>query len=611
MRIITTLCLSVLFFFSFQQLSAQCLTADAGTNKVFCAGGAVTLGPAQPVTNATYMWSPVTGLNNPNIANPLASPSSTTTYKVTVTSAGTNLLTNGDFGLGNSGFVTDSTYALVDTGNDVTYGGVYAITSSPRNLSHVFATAGDHTPNNAMMVVDGSTTAYAPCWQETISITPNTSYFFSGWYMRASPYNDLSDLPRLTVKINGVTVFGPQLADNLATWAQMTATWNSGSDTTATIAISSASGSTAGNDFALDDLYFSQSCNAAQASMTATLLQTPYFTNSWATDGFSVVQLPFNNLSGQNDICSQSFMICTVNASTIGVAWYIDGVQVTPGSSAPGFTGTVNITNMGQRLSVTNVSNDFSNHYFQVSAVGAGCPVLSSPMYVRRVPSILAKGTGYISANTIGTVSQRNTDYTFSLVNAITTNYGMGTTLTWSIPGITVTYPNTLDKRTITVNVPTGYTPSVDPGSGNHYIPGTVMFSGTSYACLNTTYAINFAVPANFPNRAGAGGLSGQANVLGNGLSGQAADASSGGLLLYPNPAQDLLYIRPGVVMDKDGYIEIFTSAGVRVRVIRASQQDGGSLLQVNVADLAGGLYFVAVHAGAGQVIRRKFVIAR
>ena len=40
-------------------------------------------------TNSTfsYAWSPTTGLSNPNIANPVATPSSTTTYTVTATSA--------------------------------------------------------------------------------------------------------------------------------------------------------------------------------------------------------------------------------------------------------------------------------------------------------------------------------------------------------------------------------------------------------------------------------------------------------------------------------------------------------------------------------------------
>jgi gliding motility-associated-like protein len=39
--------------------------------------------------NFTYLWSPATGLSNPNIANPVASPSATTTYTLTVSEAGT------------------------------------------------------------------------------------------------------------------------------------------------------------------------------------------------------------------------------------------------------------------------------------------------------------------------------------------------------------------------------------------------------------------------------------------------------------------------------------------------------------------------------------------
>jgi subtilisin-like proprotein convertase family protein len=39
-------------------------------------------------TTATYSWSPTTGLSNPNIANPIASPTSTTTYTMTATANG-------------------------------------------------------------------------------------------------------------------------------------------------------------------------------------------------------------------------------------------------------------------------------------------------------------------------------------------------------------------------------------------------------------------------------------------------------------------------------------------------------------------------------------------
>lgn len=49
------------------------LTASANAG---CGGGAV-----------SYSWSPTTGLSNPNIANPTASPAATTTYTVTATAA--------------------------------------------------------------------------------------------------------------------------------------------------------------------------------------------------------------------------------------------------------------------------------------------------------------------------------------------------------------------------------------------------------------------------------------------------------------------------------------------------------------------------------------------
>lgn len=41
--------------------------------------------------NYTYSWSPATGLSNPNIANPIASPSETTTYSVTVSDGTTQV----------------------------------------------------------------------------------------------------------------------------------------------------------------------------------------------------------------------------------------------------------------------------------------------------------------------------------------------------------------------------------------------------------------------------------------------------------------------------------------------------------------------------------------
>ncbi len=57
--------------------------AFAGVDQSFCAGGSAQM---QATGGSTYQWLPATGLSNPNIANPVASPGSSTLYTVIVTS---------------------------------------------------------------------------------------------------------------------------------------------------------------------------------------------------------------------------------------------------------------------------------------------------------------------------------------------------------------------------------------------------------------------------------------------------------------------------------------------------------------------------------------------
>jgi len=58
--------------------------ANAGQDQTICAGSAAFLNATGGVT---YRWSPATGLSNANIANPVATPTTTTTYSVTVRDA--------------------------------------------------------------------------------------------------------------------------------------------------------------------------------------------------------------------------------------------------------------------------------------------------------------------------------------------------------------------------------------------------------------------------------------------------------------------------------------------------------------------------------------------
>ena len=60
-------------------------TLNMGPDLTIAAGTSTTLNPSVTGNIVTYQWSPVTGLSNPNIRNPVASPSSTTVYTLNIT----------------------------------------------------------------------------------------------------------------------------------------------------------------------------------------------------------------------------------------------------------------------------------------------------------------------------------------------------------------------------------------------------------------------------------------------------------------------------------------------------------------------------------------------
>jgi gliding motility-associated-like protein len=68
-------------------LDTLTLKANAGKDAVFCGTTPLLIGE-NPKPGLTYRWSPATGLSNPNISNPFASPPVSTNYVVTVYSGG-------------------------------------------------------------------------------------------------------------------------------------------------------------------------------------------------------------------------------------------------------------------------------------------------------------------------------------------------------------------------------------------------------------------------------------------------------------------------------------------------------------------------------------------
>lgn len=77
-------CLDTLYA---QLIDTLDIKADAGNNMVSCNNTPVQLG-VNPRPGWVYSWGPVTGLNNPAIANPFANPGTTTNYILTVRNSG-------------------------------------------------------------------------------------------------------------------------------------------------------------------------------------------------------------------------------------------------------------------------------------------------------------------------------------------------------------------------------------------------------------------------------------------------------------------------------------------------------------------------------------------
>jgi hypothetical protein len=162
-----------------------------------------------------------------------------------------NLLVNGNFSGGNTGFTTS--YGFVSSGVSTTPG-TYGIRTKARDFNPAYESFGDHTSGTGnMMLVDGHPTANQTVWVQTVTVQTNTVYTFAG-RVTAS---DSANVPVLRFAINGIQIGSDfTVSTNAGQWQQFLATWNSGSQTSAAISIRDILTIDFGNDFALDDLTF-------------------------------------------------------------------------------------------------------------------------------------------------------------------------------------------------------------------------------------------------------------------------------------------------------------------------------------------------------------------
>lgn len=159
------------------------------------------------------------------------------------------LVTNGDFSAGNTGFAT--TYSYVDYS---AVAGTYNIGGNAVSLCGCWANLGDHTSGvGKYMILDGAQSGL-DFFDETFDIVANSTYTLSFWAAQ------LGGGPAATIvaAFNNVQLGGGFTPSGTA-WEHYSFTFNTnvaGSVTTGTIGLRDIATGTQYNDFAIDDVSF-------------------------------------------------------------------------------------------------------------------------------------------------------------------------------------------------------------------------------------------------------------------------------------------------------------------------------------------------------------------
>lgn len=167
------------------------------------------------------------------------------------------LIFNGDFSLGNKGFVTNYEYSQ----DLLSPEGYYTITDNPNRIYWLFSPCRDHTTGRGnMMVVNGCTLPNFIVWaQEVKDVKPFNEYYISFWV--CSVYEENTAI--LEVSVNG-EVLKPSpiyLPWETCNWINVRYIWNSKENTKAYIKIVDINRVAKGNDFAIDDISMLPVCN--------------------------------------------------------------------------------------------------------------------------------------------------------------------------------------------------------------------------------------------------------------------------------------------------------------------------------------------------------------
>jgi hypothetical protein len=161
-----------------------------------------------------------------------------------------NLLDNGSFEEGNTGFTSGYRYSPGNLQPE----GSYDVVTNPHNSHPLAPSYGDHTTGTGkMLAFNGATTPGVVAWTETVVVQRSTTYSFAGWI---SSWSAGGPSASLNIYVNSVLLKQVDVSQTSGVWESFGGAWTSGTDPTATLAVVDTRVDATGNDFALDDLSF-------------------------------------------------------------------------------------------------------------------------------------------------------------------------------------------------------------------------------------------------------------------------------------------------------------------------------------------------------------------
>ncbi len=210
----------------------------------------------------------------------------TSLAQCTTSTDGQNLIVNGDFSSGSSGFTSGYTqHCLSCVGGSGGCGardayqtgysnaGEYCVTNDiyqnfhcclPNNNGAITHTFTDNSPSadNMAMLVDGNSSLGVDVWCQTVTVQAFTNYYFTTSIATLFDDNNPATLGQIKFRINGAIVGTSIISPgSIGSWTNYTYIWSSGAVAgPISICITNDNTTATGNDFALDDISFTAGC---------------------------------------------------------------------------------------------------------------------------------------------------------------------------------------------------------------------------------------------------------------------------------------------------------------------------------------------------------------